>query len=353
MAAILCCATSCTSSDYERLYPICDTQGKRFGFIDKDGKVVVETTYDGAYNFSEGLGRVKQDGKWGFVDAMGKMVISPQLDYCSDFHEGLCAVGFKDGKWGSKWGYINRKGVITILPVYKSAYDFRDGLALVERDSSFFISKDGKYVISNNTDSWNYFGNGLCRYEESGKYGYRNKKGEVVIEAAFDDAIPFQYGLAVVSLTYKNSGVIDAKGNWVVKPENSEDGMINRIIVLNEDRIAIKREGKWGIVNRKGETVADFLFDGIFLDCRLYHGAIHDSNVFPVDKHTPIPAKLGNKWGYIDLNGKFVINPIYERAMPFRGELAVVFTEVKDDYYAKGGYVNKDGKMVYAINLKN
>ena len=65
---------------------------KKYGFIDKSGKVVIELQFDDAGYFSEGLARVEKDGKWGFIDKSGKVVIEPQYDYVGDFSEGLAKV---------------------------------------------------------------------------------------------------------------------------------------------------------------------------------------------------------------------------------------------------------------------
>ena len=65
---------------------------KKYGFIDKSGKVVIELQFDDAGYFSEGLARVEKDGKWGFIDKSGKVVIEPQFDDAEDFSEGLAKV---------------------------------------------------------------------------------------------------------------------------------------------------------------------------------------------------------------------------------------------------------------------
>ena len=51
-----------------------------------------------------------ETGKWGFIDKQGKMVINPQFDYAGDFSEGLAKVLIEDGtKYNRKWGYISRR----------------------------------------------------------------------------------------------------------------------------------------------------------------------------------------------------------------------------------------------------
>ena len=69
--------------------------GKKYGFIDKNGKVVIEPQFGGTYGFSEGLAQVEKDGKYGFIDKSGKVVIEPQFDYASDFSEGFARVAIE------------------------------------------------------------------------------------------------------------------------------------------------------------------------------------------------------------------------------------------------------------------
>jgi hypothetical protein len=55
------------------------------------------------------------------------------------------------------------------------------------------------------------------------------------------------------------------------------------------------------------------------------------------------PIKSGDKWGYIDKTGKYIINPQFERAFNFSDGLALVSTQGN-----KHGFIGEDGK--YAIN---
>ncbi len=68
------------------------------GFIDKDGKVVVEAIYDDATEQNDyGYAAVKKDGKWGAIDQYGNVVIAPtynltnnkNIDFISKWH--VCA----------------------------------------------------------------------------------------------------------------------------------------------------------------------------------------------------------------------------------------------------------------------
>src|SRR5450756_233531 len=76
-------------------------KGDKWGFCNRDRKMVIPTVYDSVYLFSEGLAPVHLNSKCGFVDTKGNMVIPAVYDDGSSFSEGLALV-----KLNSKWGYI-------------------------------------------------------------------------------------------------------------------------------------------------------------------------------------------------------------------------------------------------------
>lgn len=71
----------------------------KWRFINKDGNLVSDKTYDGAKSFANGLAAVCIDGKWGFVDETETEVIKAKFQDGSYFNEkGSCFV-----KNGEKW----------------------------------------------------------------------------------------------------------------------------------------------------------------------------------------------------------------------------------------------------------
>ena len=78
---------------------------RKWGFIDKIGKVVIPCKYAWAYSFSEGLTAVKLNGKFGFIDKTGREIIPCKYDYTYGFFEGLAKV-----KLNGKWGCIDKHG---------------------------------------------------------------------------------------------------------------------------------------------------------------------------------------------------------------------------------------------------
>ena len=56
-------------------------KNNKWGYIDRNGKLVIDYFYDKAKNFKEGLAPVCIDNKWGYIDSQGNLVIDFQYEY--------------------------------------------------------------------------------------------------------------------------------------------------------------------------------------------------------------------------------------------------------------------------------
>ena len=77
------------------------SKDKKFGFINKDGKIVIPLKYDDAQSFTSGYAVIKKNGKYGAIDKSGKERIKP--DYYDEIisfdGEGIArAKNIKDNK---------------------------------------------------------------------------------------------------------------------------------------------------------------------------------------------------------------------------------------------------------------
>lgn len=71
----------------------------KWGFVDKDGNMVIEPQYEDARSFSNGLAAVMLNDLWGFIDSSGKVVIAPQFEKAWDFNSDGCVFVFIDSEW--------------------------------------------------------------------------------------------------------------------------------------------------------------------------------------------------------------------------------------------------------------
>lgn len=83
---------------FDTTYAAVKIDGK-WGFVDKDGNMVIQPQFQEARSFSNGMAAVKQNGQWGFVDMQGEMVITPQFDQTKDFNAQGCVFVFDGDEW--------------------------------------------------------------------------------------------------------------------------------------------------------------------------------------------------------------------------------------------------------------
>ena len=180
----------------------------KWGFIDKSGTLVIPARYDGAGDFSEGLAWVKINGKNGFIDKSGTLVIPARYDGACYFSEGLAGV-----KVNGKLGFIDKSGTLVIPARYDDAWDFSEGLAMVNINGKWgFIDKSGTLVIPTRYDDALNFHEGLAGVKINGKYGFIDKSGTLVIPARYDGVYGFKNGKAKVELNGREF-YIDKDGN--------------------------------------------------------------------------------------------------------------------------------------------
>jgi hypothetical protein len=75
-----------------------DTRGKKCGYRDKNGNVVINPKFEDAHKFSDDLARVQVDGRWGYIDRGGHFVIEPVWMRAFDFNEGKAEVRNSKGE---------------------------------------------------------------------------------------------------------------------------------------------------------------------------------------------------------------------------------------------------------------
>lgn len=69
----------------------------KYGYFDENWKVVIEPSYRGAEDFSEGLAlTIAENGGYGFIDKDGNEVIPHTLDYAESFKDGVAVIGKVD-----------------------------------------------------------------------------------------------------------------------------------------------------------------------------------------------------------------------------------------------------------------
>ena len=315
-----------TEADFS-IVPVKGSNGE-YQYIDisQKGKIAINPQFSKANIFRDGLAMVKsggRDGKYGYIDKKGKFAIAPVYNVAQDFSEGVAWVQMED----QPPMLINKKGK-TVLQIDSlvQAYPFYDGIATVSvftngQEGIMFIDKKGNTAVT--TEGGETVGkivaDGIYSFQntKSKKWGYKNKKGEVIIGEQFDLAAPFFDGMAIV-MSGGKYGAINKKGEYLINPQYDE-------LVYDSDGLFRAKVGrKYGWVNKKGETVINPQFD--------------QSLFFWKNKLAPVV--IGNKWAYIDRNGQITINPQFDGALSFNKSYAMV-----EGNGGEIGFINTKGEF--------
>jgi len=146
---------------------------------------------------------------------------------------------------------------------------------------------------------------------EHDKWGYIDRRGAIAVPARYE-----ALGDAADSVP----------ASWA--PET-----VRRCIALRSSTpvesplLSVRLNGRWAFVDRSGGIVSSW-FDAV--------GRFREGRA---------PAKQGDKWGYVDRSGEFVIPPRFDWASHLQGPVAQV------KMGGKWGLIDRDGKMLIAPQL--
>jgi hypothetical protein len=333
------------------------------GYINENGKIVIEPRFDGATPFSEELAVVAIDEngyREGYIDTSGRFVIEPQFDRAEEFSEGLALVGFdktkKEIRIGSRtfisssshpsynWGYIDRTGKYIVAPIYPNALGFSEGLAAVQipKGKWGYIDRAGRMAIEARFQWASSFSEGLACVMLNGRFGFIDQTGKIVINPQFSSPGRFAEGLAAVRIggttlnpgTYRLIGPVGGTHEYIDKTGRAVirlGGDIENASPFSEGLAAIEIKGYWGFINKTGEMVIEARFGG--------QPSFSEGLAFVI-------IKGGNGIGFIDETGTVVLKPGFALAVNYRDGLASVY-ESLDLPNTKCGYIDKSGKVIW------
>lgn len=265
-----------------------------------------------------------------------------------DFHEGLAVT----------WSIEAHKAHTRVIDVHDnvvldlqegSAFAFYEGVMAYSKGSLFspstdeeetwigFMDKNGKTVIQPQF-TWKFdevepfFQEGAALVTLNNRLLFMNKQGSPLFpNQHFADAQPYSEGLAAVMNEDYSWGFIDKKGQYLIKPAYEDAGP------FNEGLAQVEVNGKWGFVNAKGKLVIPAKFD---------RTDVFSEGLATACTGTGKGTGTGKdkKCGIIDKTGKFAVKPQFYNVDPFQNGLAAVYF---DNSYDNNGYINKQGAIIW------
>lgn len=223
------------------LSPSKNEKGK-WGYVDAQGKVVIDYKYNQAFEFADGRAKVEKDGKYGYINTAGKEVIKIKYTAMYPWENRACkvAVGgsLKDGELeDAKWGYIDENGSEFIKPQYSelSQWDEQGRCRACLNGKWGFLSVNGSVLLKPEYDKIGSFdADGLAYVVKGGKYGYISRSLQFVIQPKYSAIGSFNNRgycwVAVGGKLTKNVingakfGICDRNGDVVIKPNYKHIG---------------------------------------------------------------------------------------------------------------------------------
>lgn len=193
---------------------------------------------------------------------------------------------------GKLFGYVSLSDGWMVEPQWKRAFDFSDGLARVWNGKKYgYINDIGIPTIPYRYAEAGDFGNGLAPVREGKRCGYINKRGEIAIPLQFIDAMPFHNERA-----------------WVRLP--------------GDDTLA---DGTWRCINTMGQEMFKIVCAGAVWP-------------FSWGRAWVLESCNSQRYGAVDISGRWVIPAAYDYIRPFEQGVATVQTKdpfTKQYFYEK------------------
>ncbi|MCI5699210.1 MAG: WG repeat-containing protein [Lachnospiraceae bacterium] len=237
---------------------------------------------------------------------------------------GYAAVRTQDG-----WGIIDSDGTALINTVYEKAGVFGEKIELAplcKNGNWFYVNSDEhkKLVPDEKYEFLDTFSEGMAVACLDGKYGY--------LDDALEQQCKFEY--ESVSSFFNHVAAVKKDGKWAIINDKFQfiTDFQYENVAMDEfgycsigERIFVKRDGKYQIIDLEGNVISDLKFD----------------DAYPFMQDGQLAAvKNGDKWGFVNKNGELCIDYRYENAKSFTLEFAPV--QLMDCW----GYIDPKDKMV-------
>lgn len=323
-------------TDYENLEPIANYDSNniisyeqnaikvqkngKYGMINIEGKEILPCEYDALYSLKNTNNSilVEKDGKIGLVDSTGKVIIEPQYKEIrglgTDYTSGYIVIT-EDNQYGVV-DCNNQKVLDTKYQDIKSLTD--NGTYVVKENNNWeLVQRNGEVTFSdglkNVKDILGLKNGNVIIQNTNNKVGVINTTGETILNTVYDD----------IEFAFVDSYIIEQNGKYGIAKKNDE-------IVLNPTYTTINYIQTADIIEASEDGITSNLLN---------------SNL--ETKLTGIVTEINTSRGYIrirqDNENKYYNFRFEERPEKDINTSNTLFLDKQNDKY---GYVDKDGKVV-------
>lgn len=219
----------------------------RVGYIDTTGAWRIQPSWFRGWNFLNHLAMVESETGYYVINSKGDIVtninageINEWPDSIKDWECFKCLLNLPEG--GKAEGCLNWRGELVFPPIYARLTDFYNAVAgFCEHEEDFdapwgLLDRQGRILKEPQYLAMGEFSEGLCSAAQSlsvtdqiEKYGYIDAAGKWIIPPQFQEVHPFCGGLACVGVGgttnryreidgQRRFGFINRKGDIVINP---------------------------------------------------------------------------------------------------------------------------------------
>lgn len=260
--------------------------------------------YDEVTYFMNNYAVYRYGDKYGIIDINGEKIIDAQYDYAGVFNNNgdiLYAPVLLNGEYF----YIDTDGNRRLVGNKKYEY-----LGTFSTNNKAVAKLNGKYGYINKDFQetefeWDYatsfFNNNIAAVKNGDKWAFINKSLNQITDYIYDDIKIDELNCCTRCniIFAKKSGkylMLNNEGKELTEPKFDDVDFF----MSHSQYAAVKIDDKWGFININGDFIVKPKYDGAgSFSCGL------------------APVMIDDKWGYIDVNENIIIEPQFEEAKSF------------------------------------
>lgn len=323
--------------------------------IDIEGKEILPCEYDELYSLknTDNSILVKKDNKIGLVDSTGKVIISPEYKTIKGIGTDY-KLGYIVGTAENKFGIVDCNNQKVLDAKYEEIKPLTEnGIYVVKEANSWkLVQKNGEEKLTEELksvkDIINIKNGNIIIKNENNKMGIINLAGETVLKPVYDE-IKFSFTDTYIIKQNDKYGIAKKNDEIVLNPiyktmsyintadiiEASEDGITSSLLNSN---LEVKLTGIVTEINtNKGYIKVRQNNEEKYYNFRFEEKQEKDIN----STHTLILDKKNDKYGYLDKNGKLVVDYKYDDA---KEQNEYGYCAVQKD--GKWGAINEKGEEI-------
>ena len=309
-------------------------ENEKFGYINQEGQLLISCQYEDASPFYDGLAIVSKQSKYGLINKRNEPVVDLVYDEILEPHDQ-----FFIAQQQGRYGLLNQQGKAAIAFKYTEIQRLDNGQYLLEDTTGFYLLNNAAQQLSSVP----------MVYEEVAQYLSGLAADSLDQQIAIE-----QQGSSQTLVSSPLPQVFTKNGKKGLKLSNKEllPASLEDIAPFTVIYAIAKKKGKYGIIDTQGKTILNFEYStirfvtglGYLIEQNGLLGVYDPANGFLVplafEGIKPFESKyilvsLAGKDGLLDLKGKEVLAPSYQRISRFDSQTFVLVQDQKLLYFSE------------------